>query len=78
MLRIKSWLFYLLHFDSDFETSVLTFIHRYGYFITGTSSYGDDRQSNYDGSGKSRRSPFDKFRQMEQNEDTSKSNSSQR
>ena len=53
-------------------------IHRYDYFITGTSSYGDDRQSNYDGSGKSRKSPFDKFRQMEQNEETSKSNSSQR
>ena len=68
----------MLYFDSDFENTFLTFIHLYGYFITGTSSYGDERQSNYDGSGRSRKSPFDKFRQMEQNEETSNSNSSQR
>merc|ERR1712223_732310 len=39
-----------------------------------TSSYGDDRTSSYDGAGKSRKSPFDKFRQMEQSEESSKSN----
>ena len=47
-------------------------------FFTGTSSYGDDRTSSYDGAGKSRKSPFDKFRQMEQSEESSKSNISQR
>ena len=59
------------------------FMDMSSYLLTGTSLHGertqgDERESNIERKGGMRNSPFEKFRQMEQNEDKSKSSDQQR